>query len=61
MREEVLEVCDLLRPIADKAGDVYAMVKANEPIRGAISKTRGVTFGFDKNNVGTWRLKELKK
>src|SRR4051812_2417760 len=33
LREEVREVWALLQPMADEAGDRYAMVKANEPIR----------------------------
>lgn len=61
LREEVLEVWELLRPIADKAGDSYAMVKANEPIRGAVTKTQSFTYGFVKKEDGSWIMREPKK
>jgi hypothetical protein len=61
LRKEALQVWELLRPMADKAGDHYAMVMANEPIRGAIAKTRRFTYGFERAPGGAWRMREPKK
>lgn len=61
LRKEVLHVWQLLRPLADKAGDNYAMVMANEPIRGVISQTRRFTYGFERAPGGTWRMREPRK
>lgn len=61
LRKEALQVWELLRPMADEAGDRYAMVMANEPIRGAIAKTRRFTYGFERAPGGAWRMREPKK
>ena len=61
LRKEALQVWELLRPMADEAGDHYAMVMANEPIRGAITKTRRFTYGFEQAPGGAWRMREPKK
>ena len=60
LRDEVREVWELLRPMADKAGDAYAMVKANEPIRGVVAQTQGFTYGFIKAEDGKWQMREPK-
>ncbi len=59
LRSEVLEAWELLRPMADEAGDTYAMVKANEPIKGVFSTTQGFTYGFIKEN-DIWKMREPK-
>jgi hypothetical protein len=61
LRAEVLEVWELLKPHADAAHDTYAMVSANEPIVGAVSVTRRFTYGFERLEDGTWRMREPKK
>jgi len=61
LRSEVQEVWEILRPHADKAGDSYAMVSANEPIRGLVSRTRAFTYGFIKTQNGHWKMREPKK
>ena len=60
LREEVREVWELLRPMADEAGDTYAMVKANAPIRGIVAKTEAFTYGFTKAEDATWKMREPK-
>lgn len=59
LRSEVLEVWELLRPMADEAGDTYAMVKANEPIKGIFTTTKSFTYGFIKEK-GIWKMREPK-
>ncbi len=61
LRSEVREVWELLRPKCDVAGDSYAMIMANEPIRGVVSQTRSFTYGFEKGVDGQWRMREPKK
>jgi hypothetical protein len=61
LRSEALEVWELLRPLSNKAGDTYALVKANEPIRGMVSKNMSFTYGFSKINDSTWQMREPKK
>lgn len=61
LRSEVMEVWELLRPQCDASGDTYAMVMANEPIRGVVSRTRGFTYGFERTDGGGWRMREPKK
>jgi hypothetical protein len=61
LRKEVLQVWELLRPLADKAGDNYAMVMANEPIRGVISHTRRFVYGFERVPGSAWRMREPRK
>lgn len=61
LRTEVLEVWELLRPMADSAHDSYAMVTANEPVRGIVSSTRAFTYGFIRSDSGEWRMREPKK
>jgi hypothetical protein len=61
LRSEVLEVWELLRPLSDKSGDKYALIKANEPIRGVVSKNMSFTYGFNKVNDSTWKMREPNK
>jgi len=61
LREEVQEVWEILRPKADSSVDSYAMIKANEPIRGVITQTHSFTYGFIKMENGQWRMREPKK
>jgi hypothetical protein len=61
LREEVQEVWKILQPKADSLGDSYALIKANEPVRGAITITHSFTYGFTKLENGEWKMKEPKK
>jgi hypothetical protein len=61
LREEVQEVWKILQPKADSSGDSYAMIKANEPIRGAITQTHSFTYGFIKMEKGEWKMREPQK
>jgi hypothetical protein len=61
LREEVLEVWSILRPKADSAGDSYALIKANQPVRGTITVTHSFTYGFVKMEKGEWKMNEPKK
>lgn len=61
LRAEAREVWEILRPHAEAAGDSYAMVRANEPIRGLVSKTQSFTYGFIKKEDGQWQMREPKK
>jgi len=61
LRAEVMDVWELLRPMADSSHDTYAMVMANEPVRGIVSSTRSFTYGFIKSDDGQWQMREPKK
>ena len=61
LREEVQEVWNILQPKADSARNTYAMIMANEPVRGLISTTHSFTYGFLKMKDGKWKMREPKK
>ena len=61
LRAEVKDVWELLKPLADQAHDSYAMVKANEPIRGPLTTTAAFTYGFARSDDGQWQLQEPRK
>ena len=58
LRAEVLEVWEILKPLADSAHDTYAMVAANEPIRGIISRTKSFTYEFIRSYDGLWEMSD---
>ena len=61
LRKEVMKVWALLQPMADASSDTYAMVMANEPIRGVVSQTKHFVYGFERDVGGAWRMREPRK
>ncbi len=61
LREEVLSVWEYFRAAPDSAGDTYAVIKANEPVRGSLTVTNAFSYGFEKMENGEWRMREPPK